>query len=149
VTVTPSTGLSDGQVVQVTGTGFTETPLVNDWAVTQCRAAVLAAPLTLALALDNCDVLTQPFVFVHADAQGNISTPYTLRSTLNLGGGVVDCTVTPCVILVAQITSSSLGFDGAGAPISFGSPPPPPCNGADRPGHGFGDRNHCHRHRNR
>ena len=124
ITVTPSTGLSDGQVVQVTGSGFTETPLVNDWAVSECRADVLNAPITLLNALGSCDVATPPFVFVHADAQGNFSMAFTLHQTITVGTSPVDCSVTPCAILVAQITSSSLGFDGAGAPISFGPPPP-------------------------
>ena len=43
ITVTPSTGLSDGQTVTVTGTGFTETPAVNDWSVTECRAGIVDA----------------------------------------------------------------------------------------------------------
>ena len=145
ITVTPSTGLSDGQVVTVTGTGFTETPAVNDWSVTECRAGVLDTPLTLSSAVDNCDVLTQPFTFVHADAQGAISTPFTVHRTITVQNAAVDCLQVACVVLVAQITTAS--FDGAGAPISFGPTPPRPphCTGAERPGHGHGDRHHCHR----
>ncbi len=129
VTVTPTSGLADGQTVTVAGTGFVETPALNDWAVSECRAQVLDQPITLSSALDNCDVTTAPGVFTHADAAGNLSTDYKLRSsfTLTAGGvGTVDCSVTACAIVVAQIVTESVNFVGAGAPISFGPPPPPP-----------------------
>src|SRR3954447_3696758 len=67
VTVTPSTRLSDGQTVTVAGTGFDETPAIYDWAVTQCSAAVLAGPITLDTAINDCDGTSFPVAFAHAD----------------------------------------------------------------------------------
>ncbi len=124
VTVTPSVGLSDGQTLAVSGTGFTETPSVNGWSVTECRAQILDQPITLLTALDNCDVTTQPFVFAHADSAGSLSTSYVARTTFN-ASATVDCTTTPCVVFVSQIVDGGAGFVGAAAPITFGGPPPP------------------------
>jgi len=126
VTVSPSTGLHNGQTVTVAGTGFTETPLVNGFFVSECRAAVLDQAVTLDSAIANCDVSTASGVLVHPDGVGSFSTPYPLRTTFNLTGGAsVDCTVTPCALLVSQLVTGAV-LIGAGAPISFGPPPPPP-----------------------
>jgi|GEM_PF-5958025 Neocarzinostatin family. len=143
VTVSPNTGLTDGQVVQVTGSGFTETPIVNDWSVAQCTGAVVGAVLTLDLALANCDATTQPFTFVHADALGNLSTTFVVHTSFTPSAGAqgpVDCTVTPCALLVSQLTNA--GVIGAAAPITFGGVTT--CPRGDRPGRGYGDRHHCH-----
>jgi hypothetical protein len=122
VTVEPDTGLVDGQTVTVEGTGFTATPIINDWVVVQCSADILAVPLTLEAALNFCDAVTG-FVIVSADENGNLSTPFTVRGSFTTTGPqpfTVTCGVTPgdCAILVAQITDE--GFVGAGAPITFG-----------------------------
>ena len=68
-------------------------------------------------------------MFTHADAAGNLSTAFEVRAgfTLTAGGvGTVDCTATPCVILVAQVVTGAVNFVGAAAPITFGGAPPPP-----------------------
>lgn len=122
IAVNPSTGLSDGQIVTITGTGFDETPAVNDWSVAMCEPAALDI-ITLENAIQHCDITTTPFVFTHADAAGNLSTQYAVRKTFTVEGGrTVTCGQSPndCVILVAQITT--VGFTGAGVPISFGAP---------------------------
>jgi hypothetical protein len=132
----------------VSGTGFSGTPINGGWVFAQCRAAILGQPITLNTALDNCGSAS-PAVYAVADAAGNFSTPYPVHTTVPyLAGalGTLDCTVTPCVILVAQTVKLGIdqyAFVGAGAPISFGSPPPT-CPGAVRPGRGYGDRHHCH-----
>jgi hypothetical protein len=147
ITVSPSTGLADGQSVGVTGTGFTEHPLtqfVVDWAIAECNSTVLNQPLDPVLFTSNCDITTTPFVFVHADAAGNVAGTFPVRSSFTTGNGTaVDCVQTQCALAVAQITDA--GFVGAVAPISFGSVTPPTCPKGERPGHGYGDRNHCHR----
>ncbi|MGZ4737545.1 MAG: neocarzinostatin apoprotein domain-containing protein [Acidimicrobiia bacterium] len=122
VTVTPSTGLSDGQTVTVSGTGFVETPIINDWAVGMCSPAILTEAITLQNALHDCDVTTQPFTFTHADANGNLSTPFVVRKTFSTSGGTVTCGQAPndCAILVSQLTGPEI--TGAAAPISFGPP---------------------------
>lgn len=125
VTVTPSTGLTNGQTVTVSGTGFVETPIINDWSVAQCSAAILSEPITLQNALHDCDVTTQPFVFAHADAAGNLSTPFVVRKSFTTSSQIaVTCGQAPndCAILVSQLTGSDL--TGAAAPISFGAPTP-------------------------
>jgi hypothetical protein len=123
VTVSPNTGLSDGQTVTVSGTGFDETPALNDWAIAQCDPAIVDA-ISLDSALRLCDATTQPFVFTHADAAGNLSTSYTVRKTFSLSGGrTVTCGQAPndCAILVAQIATDG-SFPGGAALISFGTP---------------------------
>lgn len=144
VTVSPSTGLTDGQSVTVTGTGYTEHPLtqfVVDWTIVECNDAVLNSPLDPVLVTTNCDITTTPFVYVHADAAGNVSGSFPVRASFTTGNGTaVDCSQTQCALIVAQITDA--GFVGAAAPIAFGSAPP--CPGGERPGHGYGDRHHCH-----
>src|SRR3954469_20415431 len=74
VSVTPSTGLFDGQAVTVHGTGFDETPLVvGGFAVQQCRAAILTvATIDIPDAITNCDQSSGTAAY--ADAAGNIST---------------------------------------------------------------------------
>jgi hypothetical protein len=126
VTVTPATGLSDGQSVTVAGTGFVETPIINDWSVAQCSGAILTDGVTLDNALKDCDVTTQPFVFVHADAQGNLSTSVNVRKSFTTSSQIaVTCGqgADQCAILVAQLTEGGV-LTGAAAPISFGPPPP-------------------------
>ncbi len=123
ITVSPSTGLTDGQTVTVSGTGFVETPLVYDWVVTQCDPAILTETISLDNALQDCDATTSPFTFVHADSAGNLSTPFTLRKSFTTSGNIaVTCgqAANDCAILVAQVVGG--GFAGAAAPITFGTP---------------------------
>jgi hypothetical protein len=140
ITVTPDSGLADGQTVHVTGTGFTETPAVNDWVATMCSGAILDQPPTLELAVQYCDATEGPYVFTHADSAGNIAFDFIVRKTFQPTGGegTVDCASSGCAILVAQVTTA--GFTGAAAPISFGHQ----CTDGAR--HGFGRRAtmHCH-----
>jgi Neocarzinostatin family len=120
VTVTPSSGLSDGQTVTVSGTGFVETPIVNDWSVAMCDPSILSST-SFETAIAHCDITTQPFVFLHADSSGAVSTPYAVRKSFTIeGGATVTCGQAPndCAILVGQLTDQ--GFVGAAAPISFG-----------------------------
>lgn len=126
VTVTPATGLADGQQVTVAGTGFVETPIVNDWAVSECSNLILSEPLTLDNALHDCDATLQPFTFAHADSAGNLSTPFTVRKNFtNSSGTSVSCGqgAAACAILVGQLTEGGV-FVGAATAISFGPPPP-------------------------
>jgi hypothetical protein len=120
ITVTPSTGLADGQTVTIAGTGFVEKPIVNDWAVAECDANILT-DTSIQNALVHCDVTTQPFVFTHADSSGDLNVQYKLRKTFQVEGtNTVTCGQAPgdCAIFVAQVTDQ--GFVGAAAPISFG-----------------------------
>jgi hypothetical protein len=123
VTVTPSTGLTDGQIVTVSGSGFVEDLLNNEWLVSMCDPAVLTT-IDLRTALDHCDIVTRN-VFAPSDAAGNLSVQYDVRKTFPLiDGTTVTCGQAPndCAILVADVTA--LGFFGAAAPISFAQPVP-------------------------
>jgi hypothetical protein len=123
VTVTPSTGLSDGQTVTVTGDGYVEAAIA-DWVVTMCSPAILDS-FTLENAIGSCAVGQAPFTFVQADGNGHISTPLTLPKTFGTSNGTVTCGQAPndCYILVAQLVPGS-GFLGDAVPISFGQPVP-------------------------
>jgi Neocarzinostatin family len=129
VTVTPSTGLSDGQTVTVTGTGFDETPLLPDgFAIQQCRAAILSVPIDVGVAITNCDQSTGGSAF--ADAAGNISTSLVVHTTITTGLGAgtssFTCGQAPndCAILIAQFATDgqTTQFVAAATPISFGTP---------------------------
>jgi len=128
VTVAPNTGLSDGQTVTVRGTGFVETPALNDWVVTQCSARILEAPNEINHVINECNQ-QEPAVFAHADAAGNVTSPLVVRKTftagLLAGAHTVTCGQAPndCAVLVVQITTDG-NFTGAAAPISFGKPVP-------------------------
>jgi hypothetical protein len=133
ISVSPNTGLTDGQSVVVTGTGFTEHPLtqfVVGWAVAECSDAVLLHPLDPVLVTNSCDITSTPFRFVHFDAAGSFSTTFRVatRFTPGIGGVPIDCTKTPCALVVAQITDA--GFVGAATPISFA--PQTPAAAVDR-----------------
>ena len=130
VTVSPDAGLSDGQTVTVSGTGFDETPAINDWFVSQCSAAVLSSPIDLNSAINDCDGTSYPVVFTHADPAGNLSASFVVHKTittgLGAGSGTTTCGQAPndCAILVAQLTNTPTGgvLIAAAAPISFGPP---------------------------
>ncbi len=124
ITVSPSTGLSDGRTVTVAGTGFTETPVINDWAGAQCSGAVLTSPITLDTAINECSQ-SEPFVFTHADAAGNLSSPLVVHTSFTAGSGAGAHTVTcgqapdDCAVLVTQLVAGGTPV-AAAAPISFG-----------------------------
>jgi hypothetical protein len=109
VTVTPSTDLEDGAVVQVTGTG-----LDPDTAYYVGECADVEPGTTV------CNEEGRPSVSFTSDAGGTGSTPFTAHRTFDgfaVGGahwGTVDCTVVSCVIGVGNDTG------GAGSPpLSF------------------------------
>lgn len=101
-TANPSSGLSDGQVVQVEASGFA--PNETLW-VGQCADI---SPDT-----SVCDSEGRPSVSFTTDAGGNGSTSYTVHRTYDgyvvLGGhwGTVDCTVYSCYLGVGNDTHGS------------------------------------------
>jgi hypothetical protein len=127
ISVSPAAGLTDGQTVTVTGSGFTEHPLtqfVVDWAIAQCDDSVLHQPLDPVLVASHCEVTSTPFRFAHPDAAGKVSVRFRVatRFTPGVGGVPVDCTRSACAMVVAQVTDA--GFVGAATPISFAVIPP-------------------------
>jgi hypothetical protein len=130
ISATPHRRLHDGQVVQVTGHGFTAVPVVNDWFLSMCKATILRGPLTLTRAVSECDVTTPPFVFTHADAKGDIHAQYAVRRTFSTGTGTHTCGPGRhhrCALLVAQFTNRD--FVGDAARLVFA--PPVPTRDAD------------------
>jgi len=108
ITVTPSTDLEDGAVVQVTGTGLDPD---TTYYVGECAEV---EPGTTA-----CNEEGLPSVSFTSDDSGTGSTPFTVHRTFDgfvVGGshwGTVDCTVVSCVIGVGNDTG------GGGTPLSF------------------------------
>jgi hypothetical protein len=121
ITVTPSVGLTDGQVVQVTGTGFSPNPTTGDWFITECTPRILTVQITIDAALNFCDVNSNGVgAFLPTGANGNISGSYTVHDRFfTTANAEVFCTDEPnaCAILVSQVTNA--GFVAAAAPIDF------------------------------
>jgi hypothetical protein len=104
LTVTPSTGLDDGDTVQVGGAGFTAGAEVT---VMQCQNDRPLAP-------EWCD--TRTALAAIADPAGAIAGGLTIRRAVTIGSGqVVDCAGTGCVVAA----STGDGQVWAAAPIEL------------------------------
>ncbi|MEU4877623.1 enediyne antibiotic chromoprotein [Streptomyces sp. NPDC021608] len=105
VTASPSSGLTDGQTVTVTGTGF---PAGSQVAVSQCRESTTCT-----------DALTRATVA----ADGSFTASYTVHRQFtatdwSTGAGTsvtVDCAVQQCQLVAYQDATGAVG-----AGISFG-----------------------------
>lgn len=106
IKVSPSTGLTDGTVVNVSGVGLKAGDVYH---VGQC-----AAVSAISYACNSPES-----VDVTANASGEVSTRLTVRRTFQgftADGSThaIDCSAVPCVIGVYSDT-----FDGGAVPISF------------------------------
>ncbi|MFF9221513.1 enediyne antibiotic chromoprotein [Streptomyces viridosporus] len=109
VTVSPATGLKDGDTVTVTGTGLTPGVVYH---VSQCESVTSGTY--------GCDPTT--VIDIAADAQGKVSTQFVVHKTFQavkgvegIPSGTVDCTVSACAV--------GMGDDqgvGGGQRITFG-----------------------------
>lgn len=106
VAVSPSTGLSDGQTVTVSGTGWT--PNTGQLMIVQCPAAGASQ--------STCNI-SGGQLFQKADGQGHFSVRMTVKATY----GSTDCTKVQCQIAVNEGTDPN-GGKNAVADISFGHP---------------------------
>jgi len=106
LTVSPTTGIADGQVLSVAGTGFAAQSTVN---IVECslNGGVLACNL------GNGDAKT-----VTADANGQVAAGLPVRKVYSgvdpaTGNptGQVDCSAAPGCIVVASIDGSSTATD--------------------------------------
>jgi hypothetical protein len=126
ITVTPNTGLMDGQVVTIHGTGF---------------AGIFASPLEcppgfagrtdfgINEVLSSCAFLVLSWAPT-VDSTGNLTGTAPVREvfTPTSGGRSYDCTLhNDCELLVAGLNGPELG--GAAVPIRFG--PETPATKAD------------------
>ena len=113
LTVTPNSGLTDGQVVTVAGSGFTIAPDVIGTVECSLGAVAPYPPM--------CDGSTLS-VFLWNGPGSNYSTPYTVqRHITTADAGAIDCAVpNTCEILSggAYPNTSEL----ASAPINFTAP---------------------------
>jgi len=112
VTVAPSTGLSDGQVVTVEGTGFTvPTPVI--FGVEQCTLGAVAPYTT------QCDTSTGTEFLSNSDSY---ATSYTVRRHITTpDAGAVDCGVAnSCEVLSGVAFGETEQL--ASAPINFSAP---------------------------
>jgi hypothetical protein len=97
--------VADGQVVTVTGAGFTASASI---ALVECQTGATSEA--------NCDISTAQFTT--ASTNGSFSTPFIASRYLHLGSVTVDCAVSDACILVAanynntsEAASTSLTFD--------------------------------------
>ena len=107
VTVAPSQGLNDGQVVQVSGSQFTPGATL---VIIECQATATGA--------SGCDIGN--LINVTADASGQFATPFAVVGAFAVpGGSTVDCAAAPgnCYIAVANISALA---EANSVLISFG-----------------------------
>jgi hypothetical protein len=115
IAAVPSTNVADGQVISVTGSGFSPSASV---AVIECQ--------TGATSESGCDLST--YITVTASTGGSFSTPFIASRFIHPGGGTtsLDCAVSgACFLGAANIADLS---EGASTPLSFNptAPTPPP-----------------------
>ena len=120
ITVTPATGVTDGDAVTVSGTGFTLTPTLS---VTLCEARILDAAGNLVSAVVTAACGAESGITASA-AGGMFTTAMTaLRSQRSVGGAdTVTCGDQPddCVVFAVQVNPRGQGTWGTTS-ISFDS----------------------------
>jgi hypothetical protein len=119
LTVTPNTGLDDGEVVSLRGTGFGDVFAIG---ALQCPSEFAGrTEFTINEVLGSCDFLATTSA-ITVDAAGNLTGSALVQEvfTPSSGGASYDCTVrNDCVLLVAGLGGAS-DLLGATAAISFG-----------------------------
>ena len=115
ITVTPSTGLVDGQTVTVAGTGFTVPPSLF-LLIGEC--ANVASP-----GYNDCDA-TKVSTFL-LGTNDFVETYKVARFITTVSQGTIDCAVPNVCLLGAQEFNLQLFVNqDAFAPIAFAPPPP-------------------------
>jgi hypothetical protein len=126
LTVTPSTGLVQGDVVEVVGTDFAPNQGVG---VVQCLpdAGGSSGP--------GCDLST--LLFVPSDSSGGFTTTFTPLRIITTANGTHDCALEACIIGAGVPP----GNEGDRVTIAFDPnvPPPPPPTVAITPSEGLRD----------
>jgi hypothetical protein len=110
-TVTPDTGLVDGQTVTVDGVGYTPGATIGI-----CQGITDGLPL-----VDNCG--TGATAVAEAGPTGDVTSPFDVRRVIFVAslGRNVDCLAEGCELRISEIPS----FAGAAfVPISFADVPP-------------------------
>jgi hypothetical protein len=114
ITVTPNTGLHDGDVVSVNGTGW-----IPNSQVGVCQSDALDPP-----SINNCNNGTGSLLT--ADGSGNISTTWSVLRFINVPalGRTVDCAdpTAPCQIGAAEF--NDIAGTAVGVTLHFAPAPP-------------------------
>jgi hypothetical protein len=105
VTVSPSSGLTNGQNVTVKGSGFTAN--YPQMVVVQCAATATGA--------NGCNV--NDVKFPKADANGAFTVTLTVRSKF----GSTDCTKVECIVQAHEGINPSSGKTGTSSALHFGA----------------------------
>lgn len=111
VVVNPATDLLHGQVVTVTGSGFTPNASIG---MSQCDAAGTNTA--------DCDLSN--VAYATADGAGDWSTSFTVRGVIHNSHTTIDCGVAPDICIISASNLANIGGEDAGAPISFHSNAP-------------------------
>ncbi|HEY6534180.1 MAG TPA: enediyne antibiotic chromoprotein [Acidimicrobiales bacterium] len=124
ITATPSTGLVQGDVVELVGAGFTPNASV---VVLQCLAS--ASP-------DQCD--SSNLQFFPADGSGGFTRSVTPLRIIYVGNTAHDCALEACVLAAGSIPEGALQTEVS---IQFDPnvPPPPPPTITVTPAQGLQD----------
>ncbi|WP_372734131.1 neocarzinostatin apoprotein domain-containing protein [Nocardioides sp.] len=113
LTVSATTGLTNGQTITVSGVGFAAN--LKGIAVGQCKVGYTGPA--------DCN-LAGGATFRNSDGSGSIGT-VTIKLATSFGG--IDCTKTECVIAAAPLPTSSdaatVKANTASVPITFGAAP--------------------------
>jgi hypothetical protein len=128
LTVTPSTGLVQGDVVQVVGADY---PPNTGVGIVQCLESAGSGGTGV-----GCDLST--LQFVPTDGGGGFTQSFTPRRLIFTSDGTHDCALEACIIGAGTPPD---GQDGARATIQFDPnvPPPPPPTITITPSNGLAD----------
>jgi hypothetical protein len=122
ITVTPSTGLVDGQVVSFTGTGFAGISSIGGL---ECPPQFGGrTEFSITEVLGSCDFVALA-ADITTDAAGNLTGSAIVQEVFAAftSGATYDCTIrNDCVFLVAGLAGP--GLRGATTPIRFGPATP-------------------------
>ena len=131
VTVTPSTGLVEGQAVRVRvdELRIPVDPTWRGWEVYQCERSILdELPHAYPSSTNRC---TRPVDAGEVDAEGRLDVEHAVLRYVEVARGtaqqrIVDCAAAPeaCVVMVAGTLPNESWEVGFAAPVSFAPAPP-------------------------
>jgi hypothetical protein len=116
--ITPSSGLIDGQSVQVLSTGNVLPS--TTYQLEECQGVSGQQVYTEAECDPTTLVTATTPATTNADGSGTLSTPFTVHLNITVNGAAVSCQFTACVIAVLGVPQyNPINFNGGG-----GGPPP-------------------------
>jgi hypothetical protein len=106
VTVTPSTGLSAGDLITIAGSGFTPSVQVG-----VCQGIVAGTPGS-----EDCG---SPVNLLQTDANGAFSTQIAARRFMTVGGQPIDCASSGAACMIGAAEVADIANTAVVAPITF------------------------------